>query len=107
MDILLDECVHAGVKAAFHGFEVRTVADMGWQGLTDTNLLEAAQSRFRIFVTADSHIQYHCNLARFSVGVIIVHTRKNKIQDYRPLFRLLRDTAIRVKQGQAIHVRTR
>ena len=32
MHILLDECVHVGVKAAFPGHAVRTVSETGWSG---------------------------------------------------------------------------
>lgn len=51
MRILLDECVHAGVRAAFPGHSVKTVVDAGWRSSQDGPLLELAAVRFDVFVT--------------------------------------------------------
>ncbi len=53
MRILLDECVNAGVKAAFPGHAVKTVSEIGWQGSKDGPLLAYAQGSFDVFVTID------------------------------------------------------
>ena len=59
MRILLDECVHAGVKAAFPGHEVRTVAEIGRRSSADCVLLEAAQRSFDVFVTIDRKCRFN------------------------------------------------
>ena len=53
MRILLDECVNAGVKAAFAGHEIKTVTEAGWRGAKDGPLLALAQKSFDVFVTID------------------------------------------------------
>lgn len=53
MRILLDECVHAGVRAAFPGYSVSTVTEAGWRGGKDGSLLGLAERGFDVFVTID------------------------------------------------------
>ena len=53
MRILLDECVHIGVKAAFSGHIVKSVTEVGWRSRKDGPLLALAQEEFDVFVTID------------------------------------------------------
>jgi hypothetical protein len=47
--ILIDECVHAGVRRAFTGHEVKTVTQIGWRSSKDAPLLEFAETAFYVF----------------------------------------------------------
>jgi hypothetical protein len=42
-------------RAAFPGREVATVAEVGWSGLQNGELLQLAAARFDLFVTADQN----------------------------------------------------
>ena len=57
MRILLDECVNAGVKAAFPGHAVRTVTEISWRGSKDDLLLARAENLFDVFVTIDRRLE--------------------------------------------------
>lgn len=51
MKILLDECVDSRLARHFSEFEVQTVHDRGWSGITNGKLLALAQVEFDVFVT--------------------------------------------------------
>lgn len=63
MRILLDESLARGLRGEFTGHSVSTVADCGWAGISNGELLELAAARFDAFVTADQKVQYQQNLA--------------------------------------------
>jgi predicted nuclease of predicted toxin-antitoxin system len=105
MRILIDECVDPRVKLLFGDLEVATVHEQGWDALEDGPLLTAAQRDFDVLVTIDSGIEHQQNLAKFQIGVVVVHVPKNQLPHYRPLQRELLSAVERVRPGQAIHVR--
>ena len=72
MRILLDECVHAGVRAAFPGHEVRTVSEIGRQSSADGPLLTIAQRSFDVFVTIDRSLRHQQEIANLQLAVIVV-----------------------------------
>jgi hypothetical protein len=102
--ILLDECVNAGVRAAFPGHTVRTVTQAGWRSSKDDPLLAYAQKNFEVFVTIDGKLERQHNLRALSLGTIIVHVPNNKLESYEPLFGQLHAAAENVKPGQVLHV---
>ena len=53
MKVLLDECVDSRLTASLGNFEVRTVADEGWVGISNGQLLSLAAAKFDVFVTVD------------------------------------------------------
>jgi predicted nuclease of predicted toxin-antitoxin system len=57
--ILIDECVHIGVKRAFNGHLVKTVNEIGWRSIKDGPLLMFAQDEFDVFVTIDRNLERH------------------------------------------------
>jgi predicted nuclease of predicted toxin-antitoxin system len=82
--ILLDECVHAGVRAAFPGHSVETVAEVGWRSSKDGQLLELAVEGFDVFVTIDQNLEYQHNLKKVSIGFVIARVPNNKLDSYLP-----------------------
>ena len=86
MRILLDECVYAGVKAAFPGHAVKTVAEIGWRSSKDGPLLAYAQDHFDIFVTIDRKLGQQQNLRKLKLGIVLVRVPSNEIASYQPIF---------------------
>ena len=66
MRILLDECVNAGVRAAFPVHSVTTVSRAGWRSAKDGPLLLFAERSFDVFVTIDQRLERQNKLATFS-----------------------------------------
>lgn len=104
MRILLDECVHAGVKRAFLGHEVRTVGEIGRRSTTDSGLLDAVHRSFDVFVTIDRKLPIQQQIQRLSLGVILVRVRNNTLDSYRPLFPRLAKAAEAIRPGELIEI---
>jgi hypothetical protein len=103
--ILLDECVNAGVKAAFPGHAIKTVAEAGWRGTKDGPLLALAQKSFDVFLTIDRGVEHQQALKKLGMGILIAHIPNNEIASYRPLFPQLLRAAETVRMGQVVHLR--
>ena len=79
MKILLDECVDARLARHFSEFDVQTVHDRGWSGITNGKLLALAQVEFDVFVTVDRNLTFQQNIPKFSLAVILVHCVSNRL----------------------------
>jgi hypothetical protein len=71
--------------AELPGHEVRTVGQVGWQGLEIGELLLQASRRFDVFVTMDKRLPLDIDLTRHRIGLILVRAPSNRIQALRPL----------------------
>src|SRR5258708_36887018 len=89
MRILIDECVDPRVKQLFGDHTIATVHERGWDSLEDGPLLMLAQNEFDVLVTIDGGLEHQQNLAKFQIGVVIVHVPKNQIFHYRVVQREL------------------
>ena len=82
--ILLDESVPAGLGRLLSGFEVRTVPEMGWAGISNGRLLdETERAGFDVLVTSDQGLRWQQRLAGRHVGVIVLST--NRWRSSRPM----------------------
>ena len=63
MKILLDECTPHVLKKLLTGFEIKTVQDQGWSGITNGALLRLAEGQFDVFITSDQNLKYQQNLS--------------------------------------------
>lgn len=62
MKILLDECTPHLLKRLLTGFEITTVQDLGWAGITNGSLLKLAEGHFDGLITSDQNLKYQQNL---------------------------------------------
>jgi predicted nuclease of predicted toxin-antitoxin system len=85
MRILLDESLPRRLRTSFPGHEVATVAEAGWSGLENGELLRLAASRFDLFVTADQNLQYQQNLSSLPLSVAVLAAPNNRIEALLPL----------------------
>ena len=104
MRILIDECVHAGVKAAFPGHAVKTVSESGWRSSKDEPLLAFAEQKFDVFVTIDRNLEREHNLKKSKLGFVVARVPSNQIGSYHPILLELLKAAENVKSGEVIHV---
>jgi hypothetical protein len=79
--VLLDECVDSRLAASLGTFEVRTVADQGWVGITNGQLLSRAAAEFDVFVTVDRNLPFQQHLPKFDIAVILLRAKTNRIVD--------------------------
>ncbi|CAN5778928.1 MAG: DUF5615 family PIN-like protein [Rubrobacteraceae bacterium] len=86
MRILLDENVDRRLKRDFaEGHEVLTVAEAGWAGKQNGELLRLAEKEFDGFVTTDRGIPHQQNLSRFDLAVVLLRAKSNAYEDLAPL----------------------
>lgn len=53
MRVLLDECVPRPLREELPGHDVKTVAESGWSGAKNGELLRLAAQRFDVLLTVD------------------------------------------------------
>jgi hypothetical protein len=69
--VLLDENLPHDLRLVLSEFDVATVRYMGWAGLTNGELLTAAEAAgFAVFVTGDRTVQFEQNMAHRKIGVV-------------------------------------
>ena len=73
-------------------FAIRTVQEEGWAGLKNGELLRAvtSSSAFDIFLTVDQHLRHQQNIARLTVGVVVIETFDTTLANLRTLLPQLR-----------------
>ena len=106
MRVFLDACIDPRVSELFEGHDVTTAFQLGWHHLKDHVLLPRVQEQFDVLVTIDGGFEHEHNLKKLSLGIVIVHVSKNKLEFYRPLEPRLRDAVAAVRPGQVLHVRS-
>jgi predicted nuclease of predicted toxin-antitoxin system len=102
--ILLDECVDERLAEDFPGHNVLTVRQMGWKGKQNGELLALAEKHFEAFVTTDRNLSFQQNLARFSIGVLVLTAPTNRLTDLRRIVPALLKTLPLVKKGEVREV---
>ena len=104
MKILLDECTPHVLKKLLTGFEIKTVQDQGWSGVTNGALLRLAEEQFDVFITSDQHLKYQQNLAGRQLAIIQLPT--NQVPLVVKLAPKVQATLERIQTGEFVAIRT-
>ena len=104
MRVFLDGCMDPRAARLFREQEVRTAFQLNWHRLPDQTLLSLVQKEFDVLVTIDRGFEYEHNLKKLSIGIVIVHVARNKLEFYRALAPQLREAVARVQPGEVVHV---
>jgi predicted nuclease of predicted toxin-antitoxin system len=84
MRILLDECMPRKLKPLLPGHDVRTVAEAGYAGKKNGELLQLAEKAgFEIFLTLDRGIEHQQNLAGRRISLVVLRTKSSRLRDVR------------------------
>jgi hypothetical protein len=105
MRVLLDECVPRALRRELPGHEVKTVAEAGWAGVKNGQLLKLAATRFDILITVDRNLEYQQNFAGLSLAVIVIHAPSNDVALLRPLMPAVLAAIPQAKPGVPVHIR--
>lgn len=89
MRVLLDECVPVQVRQALAGHEVATAQQLGWRGISNGDLLAAAEGAgFDLFILADKNLRYQQNLAGRRLAILELWTNhRPTLEKHFPLIR--------------------
>jgi len=102
--VLLDEQMPRELAAELKGHESRTVAQMGWKGLGNGDLLTMASARFDALLTMDKAMPAQQDIARYRIGLVLVRAKSNRIEDLRPLVPSIPSVLAQVRPGTMLHV---
>ncbi len=102
--ILLDECLPRKLKRLFEQSVVSTVAEMGWSGKKNGELMKAATGQFSVFVTADQNLRFQQNLAHTDIAVIVLVADNNRIESLAPLMTQVNVLLSSLSAGQVAEV---
>ncbi len=105
MRILIDECLDPGIRDFLAKHEVTTVGEAKWQSTADNQLIQLAAGNFDVLLTLDRGFEFQHNLTKLTFGIVIVHPRRNRREDYEPMAGALRDAVEAVQPGQVLYVR--
>jgi hypothetical protein len=83
--VLLDECVDWRLGRDIVGHDIKTARQMGWAAIKNGELLALAEQQFDVFVTVDRNLSFQQNVATFSIAVVVLHAKTNRLADLRPL----------------------
>jgi len=67
------------------GHSVKTARQMGWTTIKNGELLDPASEQFDVFVTVDRNLSFQQNLGSFSIAVIVLLAKTNRLADLRTL----------------------
>lgn len=104
MRLLLDECVPRRLRRELSDHEVRTVPEMGWAARQNGELLKLASNLFDVFITVDQRLSYQQDVERFSIAILVLVARRNKLEFLLPLMPELRRVLGDVQPGKVYHV---
>lgn len=105
MNVLLDENVDRRVRRFFDAeHAVMTVAEQGWSGITNGELLRRAEQQFDVLVTMDQNLQYQQNVKDRNLTVIVVQARSNRPSDVEPAMPRVNEVLQRASPGSVIEV---
>ena len=99
MKVLLDECIDWRLSRDIVGHDVKTTLQMGWASIKNGELLTLAALHFDVFVTVDRNLSFQQHLASFSIAVIVLSARTNRLADLRPLVPQLLSAIVSTPSG--------
>ena|SRR6185369_9511784 len=85
MRVLLDECVPRALREQLPGHEVKTVAESGWAGVKNGELLRLAAQRFDVLLTVDRNLEYQQSFVGAAIAVVVMHAPSNDVVALQPL----------------------
>jgi len=102
--VFLDECVDWRLARDLVGHEVRTAREMGWTSIVNGELLALAAQQFDVFLTVDRNLTFQQNLVSFSIAVVVLRAKTNRLADLRPLVPKLLEVIADAPAGVATSV---
>jgi hypothetical protein len=91
--VLLDENLPVKFKYRLQdACEVYTVKDKGWNALENGELITAMQKdNFDFLLTSDKNLQYQQNLAKYTMGFIVLSVPDNNYETILPLVEKIKE----------------
>lgn len=103
MKLLLDENLPRRLKRDFAEFEIFTVRDKDWNGLSNGTLLKLMlENSFDALITFDKNLQHQQNFEKYPIAVIVLTAESNQYKYLQPLIEKVKVTISTLKIGVSI-----
>lgn len=104
MKLLLDECLDWRLRRDLPGHEVKTVQEMGWDGIKNGRLLALAERDFQVFITGDRNLSFQQNVPSLALAVVVLKAESIRLVHTRPLMPKLLAMLPSLKPGQIVSI---
>ena len=105
MRILLDECIDEALRRHFTGHECQTCRYAGLRGLTNGDLLDAAErSGFEALITVDQNMAHQQSLPGRAISLIVLRARTTNIDDIVVLMPSVLAALDAIKPGDVVRI---
>lgn len=105
MRVLLDEHLDHRLRRSFaSSIAVSTVAERGWKGKKNGELLQLASGEFDALITMDRSLEYQQDVARHRIGIVLLRARSNRLHDTQPLIPQVCQVLQTLQPGTIIHI---
>ncbi len=86
------------------GHEVSTVAEAGWAGKENGELLRLTEERFDVLLSTDKGIPHQQNVSRLDLAVVLLRAKSNAYEDLAPLMDEVNTTLGSVEPGTVVRI---
>jgi len=106
MKLLFDECVPRTLKRPFvaAGHDCQTVREVGWEALTNGELLAQAEGSFDVLITVDKNLRYQQNLKNRLISILIFRAVSNDLDHLKQHVPSALIALESIKPGQIIEI---
>jgi hypothetical protein len=77
---------------------------MRWGGTKNGALLSLAAAQFDVLLTADQNLEHQQDVSKYSIGVVVLAARSNRMEHLRPLVPRTLAAIDAVRAGQVVRV---
>ncbi len=86
MRVLLDENLPKRLKQEMPlEWAVASVAECGWAGKKNGELMRLAEHQYDCFITMDRGIEFQQNLSAYQIAIVLIRAQSNRFPDLVPL----------------------
>jgi len=86
------------------GHEVITVAEAGWAGKKNGELLRLAEREFDALVSTDKGIPHQQNVSSLDLAVVLLRAKSNALEDLAPLMEEVDAALGSVEPGTVVRI---
>ncbi|MFQ5786612.1 MAG: hypothetical protein ACE5H1_01395, partial [Thermodesulfobacteriota bacterium] len=87
------------------GHDVKSVPQMGWNGLKNGELLTEAQHQFDVFISVDRNLPFQQNLSKFRIAILILKAHSARLSDLKTLVPKIENILPHLESGKAKTIR--
>lgn len=105
MKVLLDECTPKRLKRDFSvEHATSTVAEAGFAGLKNGQLIRAAADSFDVLITVDRNLIHQQNTQNLPLAIVVLIAKHNKYEFLSPLVPRTLAALKTIRKGEIVQV---